>query len=160
MTDHKTFIFKYDPESSAEGMFASLQQVITGELKLVEPHIIRSNSIEALLTGVTKERLELFSVLVQKRPNSLTELANHLSRNYQEVKKDAEILAAWGVIELRKEINKIQPIVLYEEIVIEGIPSLEKPSLQEEKKLFQGIRQGEINFFSEIPLYNINASQK
>jgi predicted transcriptional regulator len=91
---NKTFIFKYDPESSMERLFADLQQGWQGKLKLVEPHIIKSNSIKALLHGLTEERLELFSVLVQKKPANLERLTDYLNRDYQAVKKDAEILAA------------------------------------------------------------------
>ena len=57
---NKTFVFKYDPESSMERLFADLQQGWQGKLKVVESNIIRSNSIKALLQGLTEERLELF----------------------------------------------------------------------------------------------------
>jgi predicted transcriptional regulator len=60
----------------------------------VEPNIIRSNSIKALLQGLTEERLELFSFLAKKNPDNLTQLANYLHRDYAEVKKDAEILSS------------------------------------------------------------------
>jgi predicted transcriptional regulator len=90
----KTFIFKYDPESSIEKMFTGLQQAWQGQLKSVETNIIRSSSIKALLHGLTEERLELFSVLAKKKPANLEQLANHLNRDYQAVKKDSEILAS------------------------------------------------------------------
>ena len=80
---NKTFVFKYDPKL----IYSRLWQ---GRLKSVEPHIIRSDSIKALLRGLTEERLELFSVLVKKKPNSL----NELNRNYQTVREDAEILSS------------------------------------------------------------------
>ena len=111
----KTFIFKYDPGITPEKMFANLQQVWRGELRLVEPHIIKSNSIKALLHGLTEERLELFSTLVKKKPDNLTQLADCLNRDYEEVKKDSEILASWGVIELQGE----KPTTLYEKITLE-----------------------------------------
>ena len=112
---NKTFVFKYDPESSMERLFTDLQQAWQGKLKVVEPNIIRSNSIKALLHGLTEERLELFSVLVKEKPDNLVQLANYLHRDYQAVKKDSEILAAWGVIELQEE----KPIALYEKITLE-----------------------------------------
>ena len=113
--ESKTFIFKYDPKSSMERLFSDLQQAWQGKLKSVEPHIIRSNSIKALLHGLTEERLELFSVLAKEKPDNLTQLANYLHRDYQTVKKDAEILASWGVIDLQEE----KPIALYEKITLE-----------------------------------------
>jgi predicted transcriptional regulator len=90
----KTFIFKYDPAITPEKMFANLQQAWQGELKLVEPHIVKSNSIKALLRGLTEERLELFSVLVAKKPVNLEQLASYLNRDYQAVKKDSETLVS------------------------------------------------------------------
>lgn len=108
----KNFIFKYDPESSMERLFNNLKQAWEGKLRLVKPNIVRSNSIKALLQGLTEERLELFSVLVQKNPDNLTQLAGYLNRDYAEVKKDSEVLAAWGIIELQDE----KPIALYENI--------------------------------------------
>jgi predicted transcriptional regulator len=126
---NKTFIFKYDPESSMERIFADLQQAWEGKLKAVEPNIIRSNSIKALLHGLTEERLELFSVLAQKKPNSLTELAKYLGRDYQVVKKDSEILAAWGVIGLQEE----KPVAIYEKITLE-FPSYTEVSVANKKR--------------------------
>ena len=114
-TENKTFIFKYDPESSMERLFTDLQQAWQGKLKVVEPNIVCSNSIKALLQGLTEERLELFSVLAKKNPNNLEQLANYLHRDYAEVKKDSEILASWGVIELQGE----KPIALYDRITLE-----------------------------------------
>ncbi|CAG8558554.1 18907_t:CDS:2, partial [Racocetra persica] len=49
-----------------------------GKLKRVEPNIIRSNSIKALLHGLSEEKLELFSTLVEKKPDSLEKLADYL----------------------------------------------------------------------------------
>lgn len=114
-TENKTFVFKYDPESSMERLFTDLQKAWQGKLKVAEPNIIRSNSIKALLQGLTEKRLELFSVLAKKKPDNLTQLANYLHRDYAEVKKDSEILAAWGVIELQGE----KPIALYDQITLE-----------------------------------------
>jgi len=116
---NKTFIFKYDSESSIERMFTNFRQAVKGELKLVEPNIVRSNSIEALLHGVTKERLELFSVLVEKRPDDLKQLADYLSRDYQSVYQDAKILAKWGIIQLEGENEKIKLQTPYKKIVLE-----------------------------------------
>ena len=115
MKNNKTFIFKYDPESSMERLFTDLQQAWQGKLKVVEPNIVRSNSIKALLEGLTEERLELFSALAKEKPDNLTQLANYLHRDYAEVKKDSEILASWGVIELQGE----KPIALYDRITLE-----------------------------------------
>jgi len=125
---NKTFIFKYDPKSSMEGLFEDLQQAWEGKLKRVEPNIIRSNSIKALLHGLSEEKLELFSTLVEKKPDSLEKLADYLHRDYQNVKKDAEILASWGIIELQEE----KPVALYEKITLE-FPTYQEPIVVNEK---------------------------
>ncbi|CAG8817558.1 4843_t:CDS:2, partial [Racocetra persica] len=83
---------------SIDRMADSFRQAVRGELKLVEPNIMRSSSIEALLVGVNKERLELFSVLVEKRPDNLSQLAEYLERDYQVVYQDAKLLTRWGII--------------------------------------------------------------
>lgn len=126
--ESKTFIFKYDPKSSMEGLLADLQQAWQGKLKRVEPHIIRSNSIKALLHGLSEEKLELFSTLVEKKPDSLEKLADYLNRDYQGTKKDAEILASWGIIKLQEE----KPIALYEKITLE-FPTYQEPASVNEK---------------------------
>ncbi|MDR1670807.1 MAG: hypothetical protein LBR43_03765 [Spiroplasmataceae bacterium] len=127
----KNFIFKYDPESNMENIFSDLQQAWAGNLKSVEPNMVRSSSIKALLQGLTEQRLELFSVLVQKNPNNLTQLANYLNRDYAEVKKDSEVLAAWGVIELQDE----KPTTSYQKITLEfpTYPQLASPSRKREQ---------------------------
>ncbi|KLL04503.1 MAG: hypothetical protein MRERV_20c024 [Mycoplasmataceae bacterium RV_VA103A] len=112
-----------------EGLFEDLQQAWEGKLKRVEPNIIRSNSIKALLHGLSEEKLELFSTLVEKKPDSLEKLADYLHRDYQNVKKDAEILASWGVIELQEE----KPIALYEKITLE-FPTYQEPVVVNEKR--------------------------
>ena len=125
----KEFIFKYDPESSMERLFVDLQQAWEGKLKVVEPNIVRSNSIKALLKGLTEERLELFSVLAKEKPDDLQQLANFLHRDYQSVKKDAEILASWGIIKIQAE----KPIALYEKITLE-FPTYQEPVIANEKR--------------------------
>ncbi len=77
-----TFIFRYDPESNVDRLFADFWKSVDGKLQSVEPHIIRSSSIEALTTNLNKSRLEIFTALVEKKPNSLTELAQLLQKDY------------------------------------------------------------------------------
>ncbi|CAG8455749.1 26228_t:CDS:2, partial [Gigaspora margarita] len=98
-----------------------------GKLKLVEPNIIRSNSIKALLHGLTEERLELFSVLAQKKPGSLTELA--------------------GVIELQEE----KPIALYEKITLEFPTYTETPAVNKRRS---EIKSTKYNIMTELRQIN------
>lgn len=98
----------------------------------MEPHVVRSNSIEALSTNMTKNRLRLFATLVEKKPNNLTELAHLLQKDYTVVRRDARILEGMGLIKLEKvakeahnshgssvKFNEVKPIALYKRIVFD-----------------------------------------
>ncbi|CAG8582582.1 9098_t:CDS:2 [Ambispora leptoticha] len=74
----------------------------------VEPHIVRSNSIEALSSNLTKNRLRLFATLVEKKPVNLTELAHLLQKDYALVRRDARILEGMGLIKLEKVTKEVQ----------------------------------------------------
>ena len=90
---------------------------------------------------MTKNRLRLFAILVEKRPANLTELAQLLQKDYTLVRRDARILEAMGIIKLEKETKKagngqggsvsfkeVQPIPLYKRIVFD-FPIQEKVSV-------------------------------
>ena len=138
LTDQKNeiFIFRYDPTSSFEGMFEEFWQAVDGKKQSVEPHVVRSNSIEALSTNMTKNRLRMFEVIIEKKPVNVEELANLLHKNYNMVRRDVHILEAMGLIRLEKTEKEkgyktIKPIALYKRIIFdfliqEQVP-LEKP---------------------------------
>ncbi|CAG8847940.1 19000_t:CDS:2, partial [Racocetra persica] len=52
------------------------------KIEVAEPHVVRSSSIEALSTNMTKNRLLIFATLVEKKPANLTELAHLLQKDY------------------------------------------------------------------------------
>lgn len=54
-----------------------------------------------------------------KKPNSLTELAKLLNKDYGNVWRDAKILESMGIIELQKEKQGVKPVALYERIVFD-----------------------------------------
>lgn len=129
---NEVFIFRYDPHSSFESMFEEFWQAVDGKLEVVEPHIVRSNSIEALSTNMTKNRLRLFATLVEKKPGNLTELAHLLQKDYTLVRRDARILEGIGLIKLEKvtreaqnghgsgiRFKEVKPIALYKRIVFD-----------------------------------------
>lgn len=126
------FVFRYDPSSSFEGMFKEFWDAVDGKKQSVEPHIVRSNSIEALTTNMTRNRLTLFATLVKNKPNSLTELARLLQKDYTVVRRDAHILEGMGIIKLERVVKKavngqgssvsfkeVKPIPLYKRIVFD-----------------------------------------
>lgn len=128
----EVFIFRYDPHSSFENMFKEFWEAVDGKLEAVEPHIVRSNSIEALSTNMTKNRLRLFAAVVEKKPANLTELAHLLQKDYTLVRRDARILEGIGLIKLEKvakraqngqgsgiRFKEVRPVALYKRIVFD-----------------------------------------
>ena len=94
---------------------------------------------------MTKNRLQLFAAIVEKKPVNLTELAHLLQKDYTLVRREARILEGMGLIKLEK-VNKeaqngqgsgvrfreIKPIALYKRIVFDF-------PVQEEVKSEKGI---------------------
>jgi predicted transcriptional regulator len=115
---------------------------VDGKLSKNEPNIVRSNSIEALTGNMTKNRLRMFQVLVEQKPNNLSELATLLQKDYAMVRSDVKILEGMGIIKLEKleknarsgsggaEINykEVKPIALYKRIVFD-FPIVENVSV-------------------------------
>ena len=139
LTDQKNeiFIFRYDPTSSFEEMFKEFWQAVDGKIQSVEPHIVRSNSIEALSTNMTKNRLQLFSVIVEKKPANIEELSALSHKHYNMVRREVHVLEGMGIIKLErtekeKGYKTIKPIALYKRIVFdfpmqEEYVSVERP---------------------------------
>ncbi|CAG8441135.1 9188_t:CDS:2, partial [Cetraspora pellucida] len=110
------------------------------KIEVAEPHIVRSNSIEALSSNMTKNRLLIFATLVEKKPANLTELAHLLQKDYALVRREARILEGMGLIKLEKvsketpnqqgtkvKFSEIKPVALYKRIIfdfpiLEGVP--------------------------------------
>jgi len=134
LTDKKSdiFVFRYDPTSSFEGMFKEFWEAVDGKKQSVEPHIVRSNSIEVLYTNMTKNRLRMFATVVEKKPANLTELAHLLQKDYTLVRRDVRILEGIGLIKLEKvakeahnnhgsgiRFREVKPVALYKRIVFD-----------------------------------------
>lgn len=117
--NNKTFIFKYDPQITLEGMFSDFWKATKGKLRLSKPHEISSPHIKAILTSINKEQWEMFDALVKKKPNSLTELAELVNRNSNDILKDADILESMGIIKLEKKGSEIRPVALYDRIAFD-----------------------------------------
>lgn len=136
------FIFRYEPDSSFEEMFEEFWEAVDGKvLPKVEPNVVRSNSIEALAGNMTKNRLQMFKVLVEKKPANLSELASLLQKDYAMVRNDVKILEGMGLIKLeglsKKASNdngvaikykEVKPIALYKRIVFD-FPMVEKTAI-------------------------------
>ena len=73
-------------------------------------------SIEAFRKALTPRRLELLHVVKTARPDSLNKLAGLLRRNIKNVANDVKFLVQVGLLETRREDNRLAPQVVYDEI--------------------------------------------
>ncbi|CAG8832181.1 7608_t:CDS:2, partial [Racocetra persica] len=111
----KTFILKYDPTFSPDTMLVNLQKAWHGELKLIEPHIVKSNNIDALLVSFNKTRLTLFKTLGRLKPDNLKQAADYLQRDYEEVErnaKDQTFLIAEAFAKSEKELEELNFLII------------------------------------------------
>ena len=77
-----------------------------GEEKIVFP------SYEDFYKTLTPERMEILSVLSERKVNSVSELAEILRRDYKNVWNDVKVLSASGFIKIRQEQNRKIPELL------------------------------------------------
>lgn len=116
----KQFIFQYDPQASLKEMFDGFNEALqTGKPSIQPKNVLVSNSLEAIYRSITPARLEIFTCLIEKKPNNLTELANLLKRDYANVWKDVQALQGLEIIKLKKEGKEIRPVALYEKITFD-----------------------------------------
>lgn len=77
-------------------------------------------SLEAVRTFLTENRLELWRVVRDDEPNSLTDLAQRVNRDYKSVHDDVMILAEAGLVDLRKpkgaKTRVLKPVSIVDQI--------------------------------------------
>ena len=59
-------------------------------------------SLEAVRNFLTEKRLELWRMIRDQEPSSMTALANLVKRDYKDVHQDVAILVEVGLVDLRK----------------------------------------------------------
>lgn len=113
----KKFTFKYDPQHSVSKMFDEMEQAVKIKTRSIQPkNVVITNNVEVIYQALNKSRLDLYSYLVAKQPNSVAELSNLLKREPAEVVEDLNMLVDLGIVRLTAE---SKPIALYEKVVIE-----------------------------------------
>ena len=117
----KRIIIKSREEMQAEEL-AFARKLDRGE----KVHPLRGESfesIEAVRRFLTDARLELWRAIRDKKPNSLTDLAKLLGRNFADVHQDVHILVEAGLVDLRKskgaKTRAIKPVSLVDELRFE-----------------------------------------
>jgi predicted transcriptional regulator len=63
-------------------------------------------SISAVRNVLTPKRLELWQVIRDRKPGSISILAKLVDRNFKSVHQDVQLLAAVGIVELRETQGK------------------------------------------------------
>ncbi|CAJ0898250.1 3072_t:CDS:2, partial [Entrophospora sp. SA101] len=133
----KEFIFQYDPQALPKRMFDRFEEAIRTGKKHIQPkNVMIANRLETIYRVASQVRMDLLACLVEKQPANIQELAQLLNRDYANVWRDCQALNSLGIIKLKKvsldaKKAQIQPIALYEKIIIE-FPI--KPSLIREWK--------------------------
>jgi predicted transcriptional regulator len=77
-------------------------------------------SLEAVRNFLTEKRLELWRVIRDKAPPSLTELAKIVHRDYKDVHQDISILIEVGLVDLKKlkgaKTRALKPVSLADQL--------------------------------------------
>jgi predicted transcriptional regulator len=155
---NKSFIFKYEPQSSVREIFTHLEETIKTGKKYIQPkNVSITNDLTVISRILSKTRLEIFSVIREKQPNSVHKLAQLLHRDYANVWRDCQVLASCQIIKLKKEGKEIKPVVLYDQIVISYPEKLnryiEVKIDSEMEQPTKQIQNHHINFMLDTPKY-------
>jgi predicted transcriptional regulator len=119
---NKAFIFQYDPYFSPKRMFGEFKEAMEGKKHIQPKNVMVANDLSVIHSILSKSRLKTFYCIKEKKPTNIHELASFLRRDYTNVWRDCHVLANCGIIEL-KEVKgndkELQPVVLYERIVLD-----------------------------------------
>ena len=121
----KVFTFKYESNPRKSALVHMKKAIATGTPDIKDDEMV-CDSFETMLKLISKSRFEVFAAVVEKKPGSLYELAQHLKKDQANVLKDARALESLGLIRLKpvKEgaREKLTPEALYDKIVFEFEP--------------------------------------
>ena len=107
-------------EEYGEHLNRLFERVRRGEIHEPEPHQILARTAEDIGKILTRERLRLLSVIREKKPESISELARMLERKESNVHNDLTFLEGIGLLELKEGKNHIRkaPVVDYDALHI------------------------------------------
>jgi predicted transcriptional regulator len=110
-------------EEVLEGAKGAMEKLERGEKVRKRKPGIYFESIEVMRKAITPERVKILTVIKEKHPKSIYELAKLLHRNLKNVSDDVHYLAELGLIELEKGKSngreKTIPVVNYSKILVE-----------------------------------------
>ena len=116
----KTFTFKLGKTSFKKALKDLTKAVKTG-VPNVQADVMTCNSVESMMTIISRSKFEAFAAIVDHKPQTLKELATILGKDLGNVSRDAKALELTGLIELKRDEvgNRIQPIAKYDQIVFD-----------------------------------------
>ena len=116
----KTFTFKLKKTSFKKTIRALRRAVKTG-IPNIQDDEMSCGSIEAMMTVMSRSKLEAFAAIVDHKPMTLKELADILGKDLGNVSRDVRALELTGLIELRRNElgNRIKPVAKYDQIVFD-----------------------------------------
>ena len=100
--------------------FADTWKKLESGKKVKKEEGIYFESIDAVRSVLTNNRLLILKTIKEKHPKSIYELSKMLGRNLKNVNQDLEMLLKIGLVELKKETtdkNRVTPFVNYNEIM-------------------------------------------
>lgn len=119
----KTFTFRYDPKATVKGTMNELLKAAKSGKPHIEKNEMRSASIKALLTVTTENRLHLFRLIHEEKPESVYDLAKLFERDLSYVSKEVRVLEELGLVKLEKKTvqgrERLKPRALYDRIVVD-----------------------------------------
>ena len=104
---------------SLEDFADTWKKLESGE-KVKKEEGIYFESIDAVRSVLTNNRLLILKTIKDKHPKSIYELSKMLGRNLKNVNQDLDMLLRIGLVELKKEKtnkNRVIPFVNYNEIM-------------------------------------------
>ena len=100
--------------------FADTWKKLESGKKVKKEEGIYFESIDAVRSVLTNNRLLILKTIKEKHPKSIYELSKMLGRNLKNVNQDLDMLFRIGLVELKKEKtdkNRVIPFVNYNEIM-------------------------------------------
>ncbi|MHB1703250.1 MAG: HVO_A0114 family putative DNA-binding protein [bacterium] len=100
--------------------FADTWKELESGKKVKKEEGIYFESIDAVRSVLTNNRLLILKTIKEKHPKSIYELSKILGRNLKNVNQDLDMLFRIGLVELKKEKtdkNRVIPFVNYNEIM-------------------------------------------
>ena len=107
-------------EPSKKSMGRAFSMLNKPSKKYAGQTIISFPDYETLGRVITGARIHILSVIREKKPKSIQELARMVDRDFKNVYQDIQLLAEFGLIELRKQGPRkaAAPVSIFSEFVL------------------------------------------